>query len=148
MKTTKTTKPASYKEIIKQARKNGYTQLLHNGYPVKVTCEECKKQADKTLKGKYPFWVQTRNAIIFNNDNFTIHACPCGHRVKFSKNHTKTQSSNVAAVKIKEKTYCKTNGCNAILPKGRKSYCYKCRPPQKQSTKVTTEKEDKSSIKM
>ncbi len=147
MKKTDTVRAMGYKAIIAEATKKGFVQTLRNNRPVRVTCGACKEHADATFgAGNYPFWAKTQNAIIFTDEFSTVHACPCGHRVWFTKDADKAPSASpVIATPQKELRYCKTEGCDVILPKERKAYCYKCRPLKKVAKSTDDAKEAVSS---
>ena len=117
-------------DIKKLAHEAGYKLVTNNGYTVKAICPKCEEKGLAILQtagitGNYVDlpWVSFKTAFVFkadrgiNTDKYTkIYACPCGWRKFVAMNP--------------EKPKCHTKGCNAILPKDRTQFCYKCRPPK------------------
>lgn len=127
-------------DIIKLATEAGYKLVTNNEFHVKAICPKCEEKGWEILQTSgitdgyvdLP-WVNFKTALTFKAGNginqnkyIKIYACPCGWRKFISPSA--------------EKPKCKTKGCKAILPEGRKQFCYKCRPPKQSKTKEVVSK--------
>ncbi len=140
------------------ALKTGYKPKYNAGRPLMVICDACKEVAETIIKQQKVLskkieeipWINVNTAFVLWNvdkDKANIHACPCGWRRIFGAPASKpsaTKATKTSTTKVHAK--CKTKGCNAILPKERKSFCYRCRP--KKVAQPPDKKEEKSKVNM
>lgn len=136
-------------EIIESGKKVGYELVIKDKFWVMVICPICKARRDKLLQlpgitqedKNFLLSINLKTALVFNNSRSInpkryskTYACQCGWR-KF-------------IAPAEEKPKCITHGCNATLPKGRKAYCYKCKPYKGRSKANQTDKEPGSKVTM
>lgn len=111
-------------DIKRKAYKHGYK---FTGYS-KWKCDACEEEMWEAIQtigytGTTPPWADAHCALKFHGKESIIVACSCGWRKDVTVRSTKQ---------------CETEGCNAILPVGRKHFCYRCKPtpdgaPKKQA---------------
>jgi len=102
---------------MKSMRKYNLLRIVEElGFNVVTTTAECpvcsnRVPAHVSRSGKLYKRV-AQNALIVEKGGESILACPCGYRKRLVK---------------EDAPKCP---CGSVLPKGRKKYCYECRPPK------------------